>query len=1043
MGCAGRVTLGDAGTWVVLVRAPNPRGVWDPPIEQLPGSPMARRSVTDDRKKLRAEAEARFARDPKAPGSSQAASALLHELQVHQIELEMQNEELRRNQLELEEAHARLVDLYDFAPVGYLSLDDGGRITGANLTAATLLGTERRSLMGRPFAGVVTRADGERWHRYFSACRLLEERTGSRLRLTRGDGAIFDAHVSSERRPAGPEGSQIRIVLTDVTEFARVDQALRETKERLSHVLDGANEGFWDVDIPTGKVKFSRRWAAMIGLDLDEIEPTMDGWGKRIHPEDRARVMAAVDAHLRGESSHYVCEHRLRHKDGRWVWVLAKGQVVERDLAGNPVRAAGTNTDISDRKAAEDVVRRSQATYAAMARNFPGGAIGIFDQDLRYTFVDGRGASVTGVPPSSLVGRTVFEIYPPPQRERIAEAFRAALRGQTMDFELSLAGRVMEIRSGPVTDDDGRVLLGIATSQDVTDRHRVQDALAASERRYRDLLEHSPSPVFINRGNRIEFVNRVGLELFGADRPEQLLGKSPFDLFHPDFHGQLRERIETVLGGGTAGPGEMRILRLDGTTRDVVTAGALYRDSNGPATQVVLHDVTERRRLESELRASEARFRTLADASPVGIFQTDAAGRNVYLNAVGERLLGQSPEEARGSGWEGAIHPDDRERVLREWGDAVANEKVFQSEYRYLHRDGRMVSGPGARNGPPRPARSDHRLHRGGHGLHRAEGTGSAVRACLPPLRTGNARGGGCPRDQQPAHRGDVGAGPGPGGCPGGQEATPGEDPDRHRGEPEGPRRCHRRPGGRPGGREASREDRPGSGPVRPSERHAVDRPPPGCGGRGDAVAPGFHARRRGRGGGRPGRTGRTGLGGADRPGGVEPGLECDEGDAPWHEGQGRGPHRRRAGGGAVLEVVDQGVGIAPGSFPASSTRSSRRARRGKGVAAVSAWRSHMPSWRSTEGPSRSRASSGKARRSAWSCPQRLRGRDARSSGGEEERFRALHAQAGGVRAEDVRQEALRLRGAMRALLGGRQPREPAVERLPFLVVARPVRRVR
>jgi hypothetical protein len=89
------------------------------------------------------DAEVQLARDPKAQAASQPSSDLLHELQVHQVELEMQNEELRRSRLEIERSQARYVDLYEFAPVGYLTLTPRGIITGANLTTATHLRVDR------------------------------------------------------------------------------------------------------------------------------------------------------------------------------------------------------------------------------------------------------------------------------------------------------------------------------------------------------------------------------------------------------------------------------------------------------------------------------------------------------------------------------------------------------------------------------------------------------------------------------------------------------------------------------------------------------------------------------------------------------------------------------------------------------------------------------------------------------------------------------------------------------------------------------------
>jgi len=236
---------------------------------------LAKQSIALDRKKLRAEAEARFARAPRGDRSVQSTSALLHELQVHQIELEMQNDELRRDQLEIEEAHERQVDLYDFAPVGYLTLDPKGVITGANLTAATLLGKERKLLVGRRFASAVCVGNADGWHRFFSALVQHGEKAAHRLALTRGDASTFDALLVCEVRTTTSGESPVRIFLTDVTEFARLERSLAEVKERFSYVIDGSNDGFWDWDIASGRVKFSRRWAAMFGYDLDELEPSV------------------------------------------------------------------------------------------------------------------------------------------------------------------------------------------------------------------------------------------------------------------------------------------------------------------------------------------------------------------------------------------------------------------------------------------------------------------------------------------------------------------------------------------------------------------------------------------------------------------------------------------------------------------------------------------------------------------------------------------------------------------------------------------------
>ncbi len=178
-----------------------------------------------------------MARAPPAARPKESTAALLHELHVHQIELELQNEELFRNQLELEGAHDRLMDLYEFAPVGYVTLDGNGVVTGVNLTAAGLLRRERKRLMGLRFSALIASSDADRWQLFFKALVRTDERRACRLALTTGDGT-FDALLACERREGGPTGAQVRVVLTDVTGLAQAEKALRESERLLGMSRD-------------------------------------------------------------------------------------------------------------------------------------------------------------------------------------------------------------------------------------------------------------------------------------------------------------------------------------------------------------------------------------------------------------------------------------------------------------------------------------------------------------------------------------------------------------------------------------------------------------------------------------------------------------------------------------------------------------------------------------------------------------------------------------------------------------------------------------
>jgi len=114
-------------------------------------------------------------------------------------------------------------------------------------------------------------------------------------------------------------------------------------------LIEASNDGFWDWNVQTGEVYFSRRWAEMLGYRQDEIEPHVRSWEKLVHPDDMGHVMEVLTAHLEGKTDHYETEHRVRCKNGDWKWILDRGQVISRDQKGNPLRAAGSHSDINDK----------------------------------------------------------------------------------------------------------------------------------------------------------------------------------------------------------------------------------------------------------------------------------------------------------------------------------------------------------------------------------------------------------------------------------------------------------------------------------------------------------------------------------------------------------------------------------------------------------------------------------------------------------------------------------------------------------------------
>ena len=192
---------------------------------------MNTRPVQQDSSKLRTDAEAKLLSEQQRNVPDRSAEELLHELQVHQIELEMQNESLRQAHVEMEASRDRYVDLYEFSPVSYLTLSSSGTIFEANLTATGLLGEERRKLLKRRFANFVVPEDIDRWQHYFLRVLQSDAPQNCELSIRRADDSRLDIHLNVRRTADGSGGYAVRIALTDITEAKRIEADLRKLHE--------------------------------------------------------------------------------------------------------------------------------------------------------------------------------------------------------------------------------------------------------------------------------------------------------------------------------------------------------------------------------------------------------------------------------------------------------------------------------------------------------------------------------------------------------------------------------------------------------------------------------------------------------------------------------------------------------------------------------------------------------------------------------------------------------------------------------------------
>jgi PAS domain S-box-containing protein len=222
-------------------------------------------------------------------------------------------------------------------------------------------------------------------------------------------------------------------------------------------------------------------------------------------------------------------------------------------------------------------------------------------------------------------------------------------------------------------------------------RRRSDGALRHSEERYRRLVDLSPDAVLILQGGRVVFVNQAGVTLLAAKDADSIVGRMATDFVHPDEVPGLIERMRQVLDGERpAAFVERRYVRYDGTAVDVEAAAMIYPDPDGPAIQVILRDITHRKRAEAALRESEERFREIAETIDE-VFWISAPDKNrmLYVSPAYEKIWGLPCAElyANPRAWIAAIDPLDRDRVI----DAALTrqtEGTYDEEYRIVRPDG-------------------------------------------------------------------------------------------------------------------------------------------------------------------------------------------------------------------------------------------------------------------------------------------------------------------------------------------------------------------
>jgi len=294
---------------------------------------------------------------------------------------------------------------------------------------------------------------------------------------------------------------------------AEVDR--RESLKRLEFALQAGKLGMWDWNPQTGAVVYSDLWAQMLEYRLDEVEPTVEFFKQRIHPDDLVAVLDRLTGHVEGRLPVYKSEHRIRTKSGRWLWVLDLGKIAEWDKDGRPVRVTGLIADITDRMQLEIELAETAERFKAL-HNASFGGIAIHDNGIILECNQGL-SEMTGYSLSELIGMNGLLLIAPEHREmvknKIATGYEKPYEANGLTKNGDIFPMVLEARNVPYKGKNVRTV----EFRDITERKQAEEEIKKQLIEKETLLREVHHRVKNNIGNIESF---LALQNDSIDNPE-------------------------------------------------------------------------------------------------------------------------------------------------------------------------------------------------------------------------------------------------------------------------------------------------------------------------------------------------------------------------------------------------------------------------------------------------------------------------------------------------------------------------------------------
>jgi PAS domain S-box-containing protein len=652
-----------------------------------------------------------------------------------------ENEALRQRVAALEASERRYRTIIDTVPLAIGEVDRDGIFVFTSAATEKVLGYCPEEIVGTTAWDRIGEGPAQEAFRAWYGQTMATQPTPSPafgFRVKK-NGARIDIRADwNYLRNEKGQVTGLVTVLADITERKRAEEALRESERRFRSLFRDSVIGMVVVT-PRGEfLQANRAFCEFLGYSEDELT------GQTVlsitHPDDQQVTGELMRQALASAPRILHIEKRYLHKSGQVLWGDVSS-ILAHDAAGKPSYFITQVLDIGGRKRAEASLKKAheeleqrvedrtaelskangQLTREVEERRRAEEALR--DSEGRLTFA--LEVNHTGAWDLDLVDHKIqrslqhdqifgyeshlptwtYEMFldrvVPEDRADVDRQFRQAVESRgDWRFDCRIRrndGQIRWIfaagRLRPGNERNAQRMTGIV--QDITDRKQAEEALRESEEKYRTLVETSPDAVMLlDLKGRITLASQRAVQLYGAERVEEVLGRNSLDFLAPEHQQTFATDLQRTIEEGMARNVEYTLLRKDGSRFSGEGAAAVIRDASGKPTALVavVRDITARKQAEEALRASEERFRSYFEQGLIGMAVSSVEMRWIQVNDHLCDMLGYSREELVGMKWTEITHPDDLQRNLVPQNRLLAGEiDHFTLSKRFVRKDKAVV----------------------------------------------------------------------------------------------------------------------------------------------------------------------------------------------------------------------------------------------------------------------------------------------------------------------------------------------------------------